>query len=67
MKLPPHLMIENLRMVLGELLDNCDYTAGNCRSNEMVGAVIPAATLQRARKAANDARPDTSMISPPPK
>ena len=33
------------------VLDCADYTAGNCRVNEMVGAVLPKEVIEQARAA----------------
>jgi hypothetical protein len=44
--------IEALRTALLLLLDNIDYEAGNCRVNEMIGAVLPKEILRKAREAA---------------
>lgn len=33
--------VQGLRNLLMVVLDAIDYTAGNCRPNEMVGAVLP--------------------------
>jgi DNA-directed RNA polymerase subunit RPC12/RpoP len=35
------LTIQTLRSLLLVVLDAADYTSGNCRPNEMVGAVLP--------------------------
>ena len=43
--------IQKLRDVLNLVLDQADYTVGNCRVNEQVGAVLPANVIARARKA----------------
>jgi len=43
--------IEVLRRALLLLLDNIDYEAGNCRVNEMIGAVLPKEILRKAREA----------------
>lgn len=42
-----------LRLALANLLDCIDYTASppNCRTNEMVGAVLDRGVIARARKA----------------
>lgn len=45
---------ENLHTSLKLILDCVDYVRGNCRVNEMVGAVLPTEILERARKAAKD-------------
>ena len=39
------------RIALRLLLDNIDYDAGNCRVNELIGAVLPIEILRRAKKA----------------
>ena len=36
---------------LRTLLDQVDYTAGNCRPNEMVGAVLEAGVIKLCRDA----------------
>jgi len=33
------------------ILDQVDYTAGNCRATEMVGAVLPKEVIKLAREA----------------
>ena len=40
--------IEILKQALLLLLDNIDYEAGNCRVNEMIGAVLPKEILRKA-------------------
>jgi hypothetical protein len=40
------------RTALLTLLDQVDYTAGNCRPNEMVGGVLPKEIIAMCRKAA---------------
>ena len=42
---------EGLRQWLLVVLDCADYTAGNCRVNEMVGAVLPKEVIEQAREA----------------
>ena len=42
---------EQLRQWLNVILDCADYTAGNCRVNEMVGAVLPKEIIEQARAA----------------
>lgn len=44
--------VEALRTALLLLLDNIDYEAGNCRVNEMIGAILPLEILRKAREAA---------------
>jgi hypothetical protein len=39
------------RTALLTILDSVDYTAGNCRVNEMVGAVLPREMIVMARMA----------------
>ncbi len=39
----------SLRTCLTVVLDCVDYTAGNCRVNEMVGAVLPKEIIEQAR------------------
>ncbi len=41
----------DLVAALGVLLDQVDYTEGNCRVNEMVGAVLPEIVIDTARQA----------------
>lgn len=41
----------NAREALQVVLDSVDYTAGNCRVNEMVGAVLPRSIILLAREA----------------
>ncbi len=43
--------IDKLRTALLLVLDNIDYEAGNCRVNEMIGAVLPREVLRKAREA----------------
>lgn len=38
------------RTALATILDSVDYTAGNCRPNEMVGAVLPKEMIVMARQ-----------------
>jgi DNA relaxase NicK len=45
---------QRLRVALSLILDNVDYIAGNCRFNEMVGAVLPKEILAKARAALAD-------------
>jgi hypothetical protein len=42
------------RTALATVLDSVDYTAGNCRPNEMVGAVLPKEMIVMARQAIAD-------------
>lgn len=42
---------QRLRAALLAILDAVDYKAGNCRVNDMVGAVLPAVLIERAREA----------------
>ena len=42
---------EKLRVALLVVLDATDYTAHNCRVNEMVGAVLPKELIVMAREA----------------
>ncbi len=44
------------RTALLTLLDSMDYTVGNCRPNEMVGAVVPAEMIRMCREAAQQSR-----------
>ncbi len=46
--------IENVNLLLAALqvlLDQVDYTASNCRVNEMVGAVLPKEVIKQGRDA----------------
>jgi len=43
--------LEGLERALRLLLDNIDYDAGNCRVNEMIGAVLPMEVLRTAKRA----------------
>lgn len=43
--------IEALRTALLLLLDNIDYSVGNCRPNEMIAAILPREILVVARRA----------------
>ena len=47
-------MASNCKTSLLVILDCVDYTRGNCRVNEMVGAVLPKEVIEQARKACND-------------
>ena len=58
--------IETLRAALLLLLDNIDYEAGNCRVNEMIGAVLPKEILRKAREAAKAQTPDGEFVPYPP-
>lgn len=42
---------EEIEVSLRVVLDAVDYMAGNCRVNEMVGAVLPKVLIEKARKA----------------
>ena len=42
---------DELRASLLVILDAVDYTAGNCRVNEMVGAVLPKELIEKGREA----------------
>lgn len=44
--------VDEPRIALLLLLDAIDYQRGACRVNEMIGAVLPAELLSRARAAA---------------
>lgn len=44
----------NCRDALATILDSVDYTAANCRPNEMVGAVLPKEMIVMARGAIAD-------------
>lgn len=41
----------NCKTALQTLLDQVDYTKGNCRPNEMVGAVLPKEIIKLCRQA----------------
>ena len=43
--------MEAMRTALLLILDNIDYEAGNCRINEMIGAVLPKEMLRIAKSA----------------
>lgn len=45
--------IDKLRSALRLILDQTDYEVGNCRVNEMVGAVLPKEVLRIAKEAIN--------------
>lgn len=47
----------NCRTALMLVLDNVDYTAGNCRMNEMVGACLPKEVIALAREAIKSEEP----------
>lgn len=42
---------DQFKSILLVILDCVDYTAGNCRANEMVGAVLPREVIERVRLA----------------
>ena len=42
---------DTLRLALQLILDQVDYTTGNCRVNEMVGAVLPKEILDIVKNA----------------
>lgn len=42
--------LENLRSTTKVLLDCIDYTNGNCKLNDMVGAVLPSTVIREVRK-----------------
>ena len=44
--------VQALRSLLMVVLDAVDYTAGNCRPNEMVGAVLPQQVLKLIKQEA---------------
>lgn len=50
MSVPTTREIE-LSVAVKLLLDHIDYTAGNCKPNEQVGAVLPKSIIELARKA----------------
>ena len=39
-----------MRQALQTILDAVDYTVGNCRPNEMVGAVLPVELIKQAKE-----------------
>ncbi len=43
-------VVDKLKNTLAVVLDFVDYTAGNCRPNEMVGAVLPQTIIKQARE-----------------
>ena len=43
---------------LRAILDAIDYTSGNCRQNEMVGAVLDRQLIENARTALSPNTPD---------
>ena len=43
--------MDDIRTALLTVLDQVDYLAGNCRMNEMVGAVLPKEVIILAREA----------------
>jgi len=45
--------IENIRASLLSILDDVDYTVGNCRPNDMVGAALDRVIIANARKVLN--------------
>lgn len=49
--LEQRVQAERLREALTLILDMVDYTAGNCRLNEQVGAVLPKGVIEQARGA----------------
>jgi hypothetical protein len=40
----------SLREALQLLLDHVDYTAGACRPNEMIGALLPIEVINRCKQ-----------------
>ncbi len=48
--------VERLTAALLLVLDQVDYTVGNCRPNEMIGAVLPVEVITVARKALEDVK-----------
>jgi len=59
--------VEALRVELLLILDQVDYTAGNCGVTEMVGAVLPREIIARAReRLAIAARDVTPKLGPQP-
>ena len=50
---------QDVLIALRLVLDCVDYIGGNCRINEMVGAVLPCEILKRARRAALSRRGPT--------
>ena len=42
--------IRELETTLQILLDAVDYTSGNCKVSEMIGAVLPKVLIETARK-----------------
>jgi len=46
----------DIRTALLTILDQVDYTAGNCRVNEMVGAVLPVEVIKLAREALEETK-----------
>ena len=49
------------REALLTVLDQVDYTAGNCQVNEMVGAVLPTEVIVLAREALQGEQPSPSI------
>jgi hypothetical protein len=50
---------EGLINALRVVLDHVDYTAGNCRVNEMIGAVLPKSVITMARAEIEKAKAPT--------
>lgn len=42
---------EKIQIALDLILDSVDYTVGNCRVNEMIGAILPKKIIVLAHKA----------------
>lgn len=54
---PNQAKIDEMLAALQVLLDAIDYTSGNCRVNEMVGAVLPKELIEKAKAAIAQAKP----------
>lgn len=48
------------------ILDQVDYTVGNCRVNEMVGAVLPKAVIASAREEIAKAEAESGAVKGEP-
>jgi len=49
---------EKLKAIIRLMLDATDYTAGACRPNEAVGAVLPKEIIAKARAAVDESESD---------
>ena len=57
-------MVSQCKQWLLTVLDCVDYTIGNCRLNEMIGAILPSEIIEQARKACEDEIEDYNDSNP---